>query len=68
MGEIAIDKILGSSILTSATLSVHYASGVCAFACHWFLSVVVPNDSVRVDLEVCDDCSRDHRSHFFNLL
>jgi WD40 repeat protein len=56
MSEIVIDKILGSSSLTSATLSVHYTSGAGAFVSHGFLSIILPKDSRRIDLEVCEDC------------
>jgi hypothetical protein len=55
MGEIMIEKILGSSVLMSPTLSVHYIRCLCiCFAC--FFSTVLPSESPRVELEVCEDC------------
>lgn len=51
-----IEKIIGSSRITRNNLSVHYSTGACAIACDGFLSIVLPKDEKRYDLEVSNDC------------
>ena len=54
--EVVIDKIVGSSSLSSNRMTVHYKTCACAFVCHGFFSIVLPKEQRRYDLRICDDC------------
>ena len=55
MEKPALDKIIGSSPLSQNNMSVHYKTGVCAFAADGFFSIVIPKEKLRYDHQPSED-------------